>query len=74
MTKPIARDPIYRRRAFDADIIELAGTDSEELWNGLKRGISDSAGLRKRIAYERSGAIPFCNRKCRGFRLLSFLA
>src|SRR5450756_2637357 len=23
MTKPIARDPIYRRRAFDADIIEL---------------------------------------------------
>jgi transposase-like protein len=23
MTKPIARDPIYRRRPFDADIIEL---------------------------------------------------
>jgi hypothetical protein len=23
MTKPIARDLIYRRRAFDADIIEL---------------------------------------------------
>ena len=23
MTKPIARDPIYRQRAFDADIIEL---------------------------------------------------
>jgi transposase-like protein len=23
MTKPIARDPIYRKRAFDADIIEL---------------------------------------------------
>jgi transposase-like protein len=23
MTKPLARDPIYRRRAFDADIIEL---------------------------------------------------
>ena len=23
MTKPIDRDPIYRRRAFDADIIEL---------------------------------------------------
>ena len=22
MTKPIARDPIYRRRAFDAEIIE----------------------------------------------------
>jgi transposase-like protein len=22
MTKPIARDPIYRKRAFDADIIE----------------------------------------------------
>lgn len=23
MTKPITRDPIYRKRAFDADIIEL---------------------------------------------------
>jgi hypothetical protein len=23
MTKPIARDPIYRRRRFDAEIIEL---------------------------------------------------
>ena len=23
MTKPIDRDPIYRRRVFDADIIEL---------------------------------------------------
>jgi transposase-like protein len=23
MTKPIPRDPIYRKRAFDADIIEL---------------------------------------------------
>jgi len=23
MTKPIARDPIYRRRVFDAKIIEL---------------------------------------------------
>ena len=23
MTKPIARDPMYRRRSFDADIIEL---------------------------------------------------
>ena len=23
MTKPIARDPMYRKRAFDADIIEL---------------------------------------------------
>ena len=23
MTRPIDRDPIYRRRAFDADIIEL---------------------------------------------------
>ena len=23
MTKPIARDPIYRRRVFDAEIIEL---------------------------------------------------
>ncbi len=23
MTKPIARDPIYRKRAFDADIIDL---------------------------------------------------
>ena len=23
MTKPIAREPIYRKRAFDADIIEL---------------------------------------------------
>ena len=23
MTKPIARDPIYRRRGFDAEIIEL---------------------------------------------------
>jgi hypothetical protein len=23
MTKPIARDPIYRKRVFDADIIEL---------------------------------------------------
>jgi transposase-like protein len=23
MTKPIARDPIYRRRRFEADIIEL---------------------------------------------------
>src|SRR3984893_9510438 len=23
MTKPIAHDPIYRKRAFDADIIEL---------------------------------------------------
>jgi hypothetical protein len=23
MTKPIDRDPIYRKRAFDADIIEL---------------------------------------------------
>ena len=23
MTKPIVRDPIYRRRRFDADIIEL---------------------------------------------------
>jgi transposase-like protein len=23
MTKPIARDPIYRRRVFDADIIQL---------------------------------------------------
>jgi transposase-like protein len=23
MTKPIARDPIYRRRSFDAEIIEL---------------------------------------------------
>ena len=23
MTKPIARDPIYRRRSFDADVIEL---------------------------------------------------
>ena len=23
MTKPIARDPIYRKRAFGADIIEL---------------------------------------------------
>ncbi len=23
MTKPIACDPIYRKRAFDADIIEL---------------------------------------------------
>jgi hypothetical protein len=23
MTKPIARDPIYRRRSFDADIIVL---------------------------------------------------
>ena len=23
MTKPIARDAIYRKRAFDADIIEL---------------------------------------------------
>ncbi len=23
MTKPIVRDPIYRKRAFDADIIEL---------------------------------------------------
>jgi len=23
MTKPIARDPIYRKRAFDADVIEL---------------------------------------------------
>ena len=23
MTKPIARDPIYRQRAFDADVIEL---------------------------------------------------
>ena len=23
MTKPIARDPIYRQRAFDADIIQL---------------------------------------------------
>jgi transposase-like protein len=23
MTKPIDRDPIYRRRTFDADIIEL---------------------------------------------------
>jgi transposase-like protein len=23
MTKPIARDPIYRRRVFDADVIEL---------------------------------------------------
>lgn len=23
MTKPIARDPIYRRRMFDAEIIEL---------------------------------------------------
>jgi len=23
MTKPIDREPIYRRRAFDADIIEL---------------------------------------------------
>src|ERR1700692_3736987 len=25
MTKPIARDPIYRRRRFDAEIIELCG-------------------------------------------------
>jgi putative transposase len=24
MTKPIAREPIYRKRAFDADIIELS--------------------------------------------------
>jgi transposase-like protein len=23
MTKPISRDPIYRKRAFDAEIIEL---------------------------------------------------
>jgi transposase-like protein len=23
VTKPIARDPMYRRRSFDADIIEL---------------------------------------------------
>jgi IS6 family transposase len=23
MTKPIARDPMYRRRSFDADITEL---------------------------------------------------
>jgi hypothetical protein len=23
MTKPIVRDPIYRKRVFDADIIEL---------------------------------------------------
>jgi hypothetical protein len=23
MTKPIARDPVYRRRSFDADFIEL---------------------------------------------------
>jgi len=23
MTKPMARDPIYRQRAFDADIIQL---------------------------------------------------
>jgi hypothetical protein len=23
MIKPIARDPIYRRRVFDADVIEL---------------------------------------------------
>jgi transposase-like protein len=23
MTKPIARDPMYRKRVFDADIIEL---------------------------------------------------
>jgi hypothetical protein len=23
MTKPIARDPIYRKRVFDADIIQL---------------------------------------------------
>jgi transposase-like protein len=23
MTKPMARDPIYRRRVFDADVIEL---------------------------------------------------
>jgi hypothetical protein len=38
-----------------------AGTDSEELWNGLKRGISDSAGLQKRIANELSRATPFCN-------------
>jgi hypothetical protein len=24
MTKPIARDPMYRNRVFDADIIEFA--------------------------------------------------
>jgi transposase-like protein len=23
MTKPIARDPMYRQRAFDADVIQL---------------------------------------------------
>jgi hypothetical protein len=27
MTKPIARDPIYRRRVFDAEIIELGARE-----------------------------------------------
>jgi hypothetical protein len=33
MTHPIARDPMYRRRAFDADIIEFvsAGTSYRDL-------------------------------------------
>jgi hypothetical protein len=36
MTKPIARDAIYRKRVFDADIIEL-GTVS---FGGVSRLIS----------------------------------
>jgi hypothetical protein len=35
MTKPIARDPIYRIRVFDADIIELCvrgGTSANSDW------------------------------------------
>src|SRR6202142_2896227 len=54
MTKPIVRDPIYRQRAFDADIIELwVGWNNKYLNNiveqnhrAIKRRCASMAGFK----------------------------
>ena len=68
MTKPIARDPIYRRRVFDADVIELcvrwyityrlSYRDLVEMM--AERGIQVACEWRIRSVTQRARAVQSC--------------
>jgi len=76
MTKPIARDPIYRKRAVDADIIELCVRLTRRLRDALqlvdirvldhhrrRRRRSQLRGIRTALIREGASAPFFCNRR-----------
>ena len=48
MTKPIARDPIYRKRPFDAVIIELCVRSVHHLSTFVPGSGRDDGGARHR--------------------------